>query len=159
VSPFGTAVALALALLVQTALGRLAPGQVAILDPFLLVVVYSGLTRGELHGMLAGTMAGWIQDIQFGGPVSGLSALTKLLLGFGVGAAGSRFLLVGPGPRLLVLVTASLADALLLERLAAMLGVPVAELTLHALLTRAAVNALVGALLFHLLDKRLRTSA
>ena len=150
-----TAAALLAALLVQTALSRIAPGQARILDPFLLLVVYSGLAGGESHGMLTGLAAGWVQDVHFGGPVVGLSGLTKLVVGFAVGAAGSRFLLSGTGARVLVLFAAGLADALLFERLAAVFEVPIQPLTPLALLTRTALNALVGGPLFELVDRRL----
>ena len=59
--------------------------QARVFDPFLLVVVYCGLTGGEVHGMLAGAAAGWVQDVHFGGRILGLSGLSKLLVGFGVG--------------------------------------------------------------------------
>ena len=32
--------------------------------------------------VLAGVAAGWVQDLLFGGPILGLSALSKLLVGF-----------------------------------------------------------------------------
>ena len=148
--------ALLAALMLQTGLGRLLPEAAPLFDPFLLVVVYAGLSRGETHGMLTGAAAGWIQDLQFGGPVAGLSALSKLLVGFAVGFAASRFLLVTALPRLLLVVVASLLDGLLLERLAALLGAPVSELSLAGLGLRAALNALVGVPLYQALDRRLR---
>ena len=153
-----TAAALLLALLLQSALSRIAPGQARILDPFLLVVVYCGLTGGETHGMLAGLAAGWIQDVQFGGPVVGLSGLTKVVVGFGVGAAASRFLLGGPAVRVLVLFAAALADTLLFERLAAAFEIAVHPLTPLAVVMRAALNALVGGPLYELLERRPRAA-
>lgn len=154
-----TVAALLGALMLQTVLGRLLPGGVALFDPFLVVVIYVGLTRGETRGTLAGAAAGWIQDLQFGGPVAGLSALSKLLLGFAVGYASSRFLLVAAGPRLLVVAVVSLLDGLLFERLAALLGAPVTEISLAGLAWRATVNAVVGVPLYRLLDRRLSHGA
>lgn len=144
------------ALMLQTGLGRLFPESAPLFDPFLLVVIYAGLAGGESHGMLTGAAAGWIQDLQFGGPVAGLSALSKLLVGFAVGFAASRFLLVAALPRLLLVVIASLLDGLLHERLAALLGAPVSELSLAGLGLRAALNALVGVPVYQALDRRLR---
>lgn len=154
-----TLVALLVALVLQTALGRLWPGAPPLVDFFLLVVIYAGVTRGETHGMLTGTAAGWIQDIQFGGPVSGFSAFTKLVVGFAVGFAASRFLLVAAVPRLLLLACAALFDVLLFERLAALLGAPVPEVSLAGLAWRAALTALVGVPVFHALDQRLPRGA
>lgn len=151
-----TAVSLLAALMLQAGVGRLWPGAVYALDAFLLVVVYVGLTRGETWGMLTGMAAGWIQDVQFGGPVVGFAALSKLVVGFGVGFASSRFLLVAALPRLGLLMCASLLDTLLFERLAGLLGAPVEEVSLATLFGRAALNAAVGAPLYQALDRRLR---
>jgi rod shape-determining protein MreD len=151
-----TVAALLVALLLQSTLGVVAPDHGWIVDPFLLVVVYCGLVGGETHGMLAGVAAGWIQDIHFGGPVAGLSALTKLLVGFGVGVAGNRFLISGTAPRILTLFAAAAADAILFERLALVFEIPAASLSALGFLGRAAANALVGAVLFEIVEMRFR---
>jgi rod shape-determining protein MreD len=153
---FWTVLAILAALLLQSALSRLIPTYAPVLDPFLLVLVYCGLTGGETHGMLAGGAAGWVQDIQFGGNILGLSGLTKVLLGFAVGLAGSRFLLAGPGARFLVVLVAALADALLLAWLAGVFDVRTQHLSPTSLATRAAINAAVGVVLFEVVDRRLR---
>lgn len=156
---FWTGVGILAALLVQSALSQVAPAQARVLDPFLLVFVYCALTGGETHGMLAGAAAGWVQEVHFGGPVKGLSGLTRVLVGFGVGLAGGRFLLARPGPRLLVLFAATLADAVILERLAAAFEVRAQGLSLRGLLSRAAVNAVVGVALFAIIDRLRRREA
>jgi rod shape-determining protein MreD len=150
-----TAIAILIALLLETALGRLAPGGLRLFDAFLLVTVYCALTGGETHGMLAGMSAGWVQDIHFAGPVLGLSAFTKLLIGYAVGVAGGHFLIVGPAARALVLLLATLGDAVVFQWLAAVFDVRVLDLSPVALGSRATVNAMVGAVLFELLDRRL----
>jgi rod shape-determining protein MreD len=150
-----TALAIVAALLFETALSRLLPGGPRAFDPFLLVLVYCALTGGEIHGMLAGLAAGWVQDIQFGGPVLGLSAFSKILVGYAVGVAGAHFLIAGPAARALILLLATLGDALVFQWLAAVFDLRVLDLTPLALASRAAVNAVVGAGLFELLDRRL----
>jgi rod shape-determining protein MreD len=154
-----TALALLLALVLQSGLSLVLPGHGRLLDPFLLVVVYCGLVGGETHGMLAGAAAGWIQDIEFGGSVTGLAALTKILVGFAVGMTATRFLLASTGARVLVLFAATLLDALAFERLALVFEIPASEVSAAGLLSRAALNALVGGLLFHALELRLRREA
>ena len=151
-----TALAILAALLLQTGLSLLVPGQARLVDPFLLVVVYCGLTGGASHAMLAGAAAGWVQDVHFGGPVLGLGGLSKVLVGFGVGAASTRFHLAEPGPRALVLVVATVMDAIVFNRLAAVFDVVSYALSPGALLLRAAVNAAVGMLVFETIDRRLR---
>jgi rod shape-determining protein MreD len=151
---FWTLAAVLGALLVQSAMSQIAPAQARLLDPFLLVLVYCGLTGGETHGMLAGAIAGWVQDVHFGGSVLGLEGLTKVIVGFGVGLAGARFLLAGAGPRLLVLFGATLMDALILERLAALFDLRIHDLSVAGLTARATVNAILGATLFEMIDRR-----
>lgn len=158
-SALWTAGGLVLALVVQTGLSLVGAHHAAHFDAFLLVVAYVALTRGETPGLLVGTAAGWIQDVEFGGTVVGLSALTKLMLGFAIGLASTRFMLQGALPRTLVLMCASLLDVLLFERLAALLGVAVSEVSLAGLLLRAVLNAAVGVVLFRALDQRLRAAA
>ena len=145
------------ALLVQSTLSRVSAPVAHTLDPFLLVLVYCALTGGETQGMLAGAVAGWIQDVHFGGTVLGLTGLTDLIVGFGVGAASTRFLLVGTLPRLLVVGGATLAQALLLDRCAAIFALQIHTLTLRFLLLRCLTTALVGVLIYEMIDFRLRS--
>ncbi len=154
-----TIAGLLLALAAQTALSLVLPREGRLIDPFLLVVVYCGLVFGETHGMLAGTAAGWIQDLHFGGAVTGLQALTKILIGFAVGATATRFLIAATTTRFLVLFAATLLDALVFERFALVFEVPASEISLSGLFGRAALNAVLGSLLFQALDTRLRQAA
>jgi cell shape-determining protein MreD len=151
-------VGLLAAFLVESGLSRVSPAAARFFDPFLLVVVYCGLLGGETHGMLAGVAAGWVADIQFGGRLLGLTGLTNVLLGFAVGMAGSRFLLVSATSRLLVLFAATLAQAMLIERSASLFDVHVHTLSWTGLLLRSGANALVGILAFDFADARVRRS-
>jgi len=153
---FWTALAILAALLVQTALGRFVPMQARVFDPFLLVVVYCGLTGGETHGMLAGAAAGWVQDVHFGGRILGLSGLTKVLVGFGIGVGSTRFHLGEPAARLLVLIAATVVDAVLFSQLAQVFDVQAYELSPVGLLVRAAVNGAVGMVVFETVDRQMR---
>lgn len=154
-----TGLALGLAFVIQSALTLVLPGPGRLLDPFLVVVVYCGLTGGETHGMLAGTAAGWIQDTQFGGAVIGLAALTKLLVGFAVGVAATRFLVSAPSARLLVLFAATLVDALIFERLALVFEIAASEMSLRVLFARAVANAVLGVLALQAVELRVRHEA
>jgi rod shape-determining protein MreD len=151
-----TLLASLVALAVQTGLSLVLPHESRLFDPFLLVVVYCGLVFGETHGMLAGAVAGWVQDLQFGGAVTGLQALTKILVGFGVGAVATRFLIAATATRFLLLFGATLVDGLVFERFARVFDVAVSELSAASLLGRGALNALLGSLLFHAIDVRAR---
>jgi rod shape-determining protein MreD len=153
---FWTGLGLVGAVLVETALGHLIPTPGRYIDPFLLVVVYCALVGGEIHGMLAGVAAGWVQDALFGGRVLGLSALSKLAVGYAVGSAAGRFLMTGAAARALAVLVAAIADALLVQWLASVFGLEARPLGPLPLLTRAATSALVGGLLFTLVDRRLQ---
>ena len=155
---FWTAVAILGAVLVETALGYLISEPGRYLDPFLLVVVYCALRGGEGQGLLAGVAAGWVQDLLFGGPILGLSALAKLLVGFVVGAAGSHFLISGASPRALVLLLATAADALLVQWLASVFGIEAAPMSPVTLASRATLTAVVGGVLYAGIDRRLQRS-
>ena len=152
---FWTAVALLVAFLLQSALTHIVPRQARMVDLFVLVLVYCGLVGGETHAMLAGAAGGWMQDVQFGGGVVGLSGLTKVLVGFGVGLSGTRFHLTEPGARVLVLFAATLVDALVFERLASAFDVRIETLSLGGLLTRATLNAALGGVIFFYVDRYL----
>jgi rod shape-determining protein MreD len=152
---FWTAVALLAAFLLQSALTHVVPRQARMVDLFVLVLVYCGLVGGEIHAMLAGAAGGWVQDVQFGGGVVGLSGLTKVLVGFGVGLSATRFHLTEPGARVLVLFAATLVDALVFERLASAFDIRVETLSLGGLFTRAALNAALGGVIFFYVDRRL----
>jgi rod shape-determining protein MreD len=151
-----TTIALVGALLLETALGYLVIEPGRYVDPFLLVVVYCGLTRGETHGMLAGMAAGWVQDIFFGGEVLGLSALAKLLVGFAVGAAASHLLITSASARALVLLLATIADALLVMWFASVFAIGVAPMDPITLASRSSLTAVVGGALYALIDRRLQ---
>lgn len=153
-----TGLAIAGAVLVETALSYLVPSSGRFLDPFLLVVVYCALVGGEMHGMLAGAAAGWVQDSLFGGPVLGLSALSKLLVGFGVGVVAGRFLVANAAGRALVVLLAAFADAVVVEWLASVFSIEVTGLSFLALVSRATLTALAGSLLYALVDRRVSLS-
>jgi rod shape-determining protein MreD len=153
---FWTALAILAALLLQTALGKLVPAQARVFDPFLLVVVYCGLKGGETHGMLAGAAAGWVQDVHFGGRVLGLGGLTKVLIGYGVGLSSTRFHLGEMQGQVVVLVAATVTDALLFGALAAVFDVEAYQLSPLGLLLRAVVNAVAGIVLYEAVERQRR---
>ena len=151
---FWTGLAIVGAVIVETALGYLVPAPGRYLDPFLLVVVYCALPGNETHGMLTGAAAGWVQDVLFGGRVLGLSALAKLLVGYAVGLGAGRFLIASTAARSLVVLLATVGDAVLTQWLASVFSVEATGLSLVDLVSRATLNALAGGLLYALVDRR-----
>jgi len=153
---FWFALAILGAVLVQTGLGYLGPGPGLYVDPFLLIVVYAALAGGEIRGMLAGAAAGWVQDVLFGGRVLGLSALSKLVIGYAAGAAGRRFLVTTSGARALAVLAAAMADGILVPWLASVFAIEVTPVGPLVFVGRACTNALLGGLLFATVERRLQ---
>ncbi|HUG52064.1 MAG TPA: hypothetical protein VMR21_00615, partial [Vicinamibacteria bacterium] len=91
-----------------------------------------------------------------GGRILGLSGLTKVLVGFFVGMGSTRFHLGEPAARLLVIMVATVADALVFGRLAQVFDVQAYELSAVGLVVRAVVNGTVGMVVFETLDRQLR---
>jgi rod shape-determining protein MreD len=151
---FWFGLALTGAVLVQTALGYVVAAPGRFLDPFLLVVVYTALVAGETPGMLAGVAAGWVQDVAFGGRVLGLSALSKLAVGYFAGLAGGRFLITTTPARATAVLAASVLDGLLVPWLASVFAIEVTPLGPLAFVARASLNALVGGLVFAAAERR-----
>lgn len=154
--PLAAALALLVAFVAQSALSLVGPAAARLVDPLLVVAVVVALARGEVWGMLVGAAAGWILDAHFGGTVLGLAGLARMLVGFVVGFAAARLLLLGPGSRLAVLAAATVLDARGLEWLAASFGIGVPTLPALPLAGRALLNALLGAALYGPLERRLR---
>lgn len=149
------AICLALALVAQAGLSVVGPAAAHAFDPFLLVVVFFALRHGDSSGMLVGGVAGWLQDLHFAGPVLGLSALSKLVVGFCVGLVSSRLFLTGGGERALVVLGAALMDALLFERLVSFFDLPAQPISLGLMAGRAALTALFGLAIFTFADRRI----
>ena len=76
VKALGVLIAVALALALQTTLARLLVGGTAAIDLVLVAVVAVALTTGPVGGMLAGSVAGLIQDSLSTG-VLGIGGLAK----------------------------------------------------------------------------------
>ena len=129
------------------------PAIAALFDFFLLVAVYYSLSTNPVNGMLVGAGCGLVQDALFG-PILGLNAFSKALLGYIIGGLGTRILLHKLVPQLLVLAGATLVQALILSALHLVLGLPAVPLTGSALLQRMVGNAVLGAILYSGARKR-----
>lgn len=146
----GLVLATALALAVQTSIGRYV-GAAAGVDLVLIVVVYAALSFGPVTGLLGGTIAGLVQDAMATG-IIGVGGLAKTVVGFFVGIIGTQFIVAHPLPRFVVFFGASLVHAALFIGVYAVLGArdfgdPYRRIALPAL-----VNAIVGLLVFKIVD-------
>ena len=134
--------------LVQATLGpALRIGDVAPDIP-LIVVVLLALRRGPEFGCLAGFAAGLLQDVAGGGMI-GVQALTKAVVGFGVGALGGRLRVTQPlvqVPGLVVLTIGEGLGRFLLLKLFRF-PAPFSELMTYVVLPQAVYNGFLGAAL------------
>jgi len=147
----GVILAVAAALALQTTLARfIVRGTVAV-DLVLVVVVYVALTMGPATGLLAGALAGLVQDA-LSSNVIGIGGLAKTLVGFLAGIIGTQFIVVHTLPRFVVFFCATVLHAVVFMGLYVLLdlrhfGTPYAAVT-----GQAVGNAVVGVVLFQLVE-------
>src|SRR6266852_9015026 len=77
----------------------------------LIVVVLLALRRGPEFGCLTGFVTGLLQDAAGGGLI-GVQALTKAVIGFGIGVAGGRLRVSQPLVQVPGLVVLTIAEGL-----------------------------------------------
>ena len=112
----------------------------------LIMVSLLALRRGSEFGCLAGFVTGLLQDAAGGGLI-GVQAMTKALIGFGIGVAGSRLRVSQPlvqVPGLVVLtITEGLARFAFLQIFR--FPAPFGELMMYVVIPQALFNGFVGA--------------
>lgn len=137
-----TLAALAAALALQTTLTSYVR-ETATLDFVLIVVVYLSLTSGPITGVVAGSVAGLIQDALSSG-IMGIGALAKTIVGFAAGRLGTQFIVTAPLPRFVVFVGASVLHATVFMGLYVLLGLREFSAPYAEVLGQAVGNAVVG---------------
>ena len=114
----------------------------------LIVVVMLALRRGPEFGCGAGFLAGLLQDAATGG-LLGVQALTKSVIGFGVGALGGRLRVSQPLVQVPGLVVLSLVEGVARFGLLQLFHFPASfgELMTYVVLPQAIYNGFLGAAL------------
>ena len=114
----------------------------------LIVVVLLALRRGPEFGCAAGFVAGLLQDVAAGGLI-GVQALTKALVGFGIGAAGGRLRVTQPLVQVPGLVLLTMAEAVVRFALLQLFRFPApfGEMMVFVVLPQALYNGFLGAAL------------
>jgi len=147
--------AVLLAVFLQSALPLYAPFPqlLALFElPFLVVVYFGFSRRNPSTGLLLGLGVGLLQDALSHNPI-GLYGMAKTLVGFAASSLSSRVDTDPPAARLLLVfgfyffhqVAYALVEQLLLARTAELVNLTVLEAAL--------VNALLGVILFPVLDR------
>lgn len=147
----GVLLAIALALALQTTLARVLVAGTAAVDLVLVAVVYVALTSGPGPGMLAGSLAGLIQDSLSSG-VIGIGGLAKCIVGFLVGGIGQQFIVTATLPRLLMFVAATVAHAAVFMGLYVLLGLRTFPSPWPAVVGQAIGNSVVGMVAFTIIE-------
>jgi len=145
-------IAIAVALVIQTALSGLMAGGPIAVNLVLVAVVYLALAYGAVTGLLAGTIGGLAQDA-FAGGIVGIGGMTKTIIGFAVGVLGAQFNLSTTVPRLVMFVAATFVHELMFAGLHALVGGRPFALLYSATLVQALVNGLVGVTIFLLVER------
>ena len=148
----GVLIAVALALALQTTLARFLVGGTAALDLVLVSVVYVSLTSGPGAGMLAGSVAGLIQDMLSSG-VIGIGGLAKTIVGFLAGVIGQQFIVTAALPRFVMFLAATLLHSAVFMGLYQGLGLRTFPSPWTAVFSQALGNALVGIVVFLVVER------
>jgi rod shape-determining protein MreD len=151
VKAFGVLIAIALALALQTTLARFLVGGTAALDLVLVVVVYVALTSGPVTGMLAGSVAGIVQDALSSG-VIGVGGLANSIVGFLAGVIGQQFIVTAALPRLLIFLAATVVHAAIFMGFYMLLGLRSFPSPWAAVASQALGNAAVGLIAFAIIE-------
>ena len=145
------AAAILIAMALQTTLAGLVIRGTAAIDLVLIVVVYIALKSGPVPGLLAGTVAGLIQDA-LSTPILGIGGLAKTLVGFLSGVLATQFILNGPLPRFVLLLLATVLHAAIFMGLYVLLDLRDFPDPLPAVIGQALGNGFVGVVGFQLIE-------
>jgi rod shape-determining protein MreD len=144
--------AILIAIAVQTTIaGYIFRGSSTAIDLVLIVVVYVAIKSGPVTGLLAGTVAGLIQDALSGG-ILGILGLAKTLVGFLSGLLGTQFIVTAPLPRFLLLVVATALHEGIFIGLNTMLDLRHFPAPYPAIVAQAFGNAFVGVVAFQVIE-------
>lgn len=145
------AAAILVALALQTTLAGLVIRGTAAIDLVLIVVVYIALKSGPASGLLAGTVAGLIQDA-LSNPILGIGGLAKTIVGFLSGVLATQFILTGPLPRFVLLVMGTALHAAIFMGLYVLLDLRQFPDPLPSVVGQSLGNGFIGVVAFQLIE-------
>ena len=121
------------------------------IDLVLIAVVYVAMKSGPVTGVMAGTVAGLIQDALAGG-ILGIGGLSKTVIGFLSGVLGTQFIVTAPLPRFLLLLMATALHAAIFMGLYSLLDLRQFPSGYSSILGQAFGNAFVGVIAFQMVE-------
>ena len=111
----------------------------------------SAIKSGPVTGLLAGTVAGLIQDALSSG-VLGIGGLAKTMVGFLSGVLGTQFIVTAPLPRFMLLVMATALHAAIFIGLYTLLNLRQFPAPYSSIVGQAFGNAFVGVVAFQMIE-------
>ena len=114
--------------------------------------VFVALRHGAVAGLLFGSLAGLCQDALSGG-IIGVGGLAKSLVGSGVGALATQFIITNPLPRFLAFFGGSVLHAAVFQGIYLLLDPAKFGTPWGIVLPQALGNAAVGLLLFASIER------
>jgi rod shape-determining protein MreD len=139
------------AIALQTTLATMVFRGGTAIDLVLIVVVYIAIKSGPSTGVLAGTVAGLLQDALSSG-VLGIGGLAKTIVGFASGVLGTQFIVTAPLPRFLLLMAGTALHAVIFMGLYSLLNLRQFSAPYPAVLAQAFGNAFFGVVLFQMIE-------
>jgi rod shape-determining protein MreD len=144
--------ALVLALSIQTTLAHSVMGNRAVVDLVLVLAIFVALRHGAVPGLLFGSVAGLCQDALSGG-IIGVGGLAKSLVGAGVGALATQFIIANPLPRFVTFVGGSLLHAVCFIGIYLLIDPRAVGHPWAVVIPQALVNGVAGLLLFAAVER------
>ena len=145
------ALSILVALAAQTTLSNVMARGGTSIDLVLIVVVYIAIKSGAVTGLLAGTVAGLIQDSLSSG-VLGIGGLANTIVGFLAGMLGTQFIVTASLPRFVLLVMATVLHAAIFMGLYTILNLRQFPAPYQLVGAQALGNACVGVVAFSLVE-------
>jgi rod shape-determining protein MreD len=143
--------AILIAIALQTTLASLVFRGGTTIDLVLIVVVFVAIKSGPVTGLLAGTVAGLIQDALATG-ILGIGGMAKTIVGFLSGVLGTQFIVTAPLPRFLLLLVATALHAAIFMGLYTALNLRQFPAPYSGIVGQAFGNAFVGVIAFQLIE-------
>ena len=143
--------AILVAIALQTTLSNFLVRGNTTIDLVLIVVVFVAIKSGPVTGLLAGTVAGLIQDALSSG-ILGIGGLAKTIVGFLSGVLGTQFIVTAPLPRFVLLLLATVLHAVIFMGLYTLLNLRQFSAPYPAIVGQAFGNAFVGVIVFQLIE-------
>jgi rod shape-determining protein MreD len=109
------------------------------------------IKSGPVTGLLAGTVAGLIQDALSSG-ILGIGGLAKTIIGFLSGVLGTQFIVTAPLPRFVLLILATGLHAAIFIGLYELLNLRQFPAPYPSIVGQAFGNAFVGVVAFQLIE-------